>query len=56
MANVKTKGDKERLIDDLRRKGQGFTADRVAHLSDVGFEIFKRDLLARYAADGRFDD
>jgi hypothetical protein len=53
MSEVKTT-DQGKLVEDLRRNGQSFTADRVEALSKIAFEIFKRDLLARYAADGRF--
>lgn len=42
------------LAEDLRRNGQTYTAGRVEALSDIGFQRFKRDLLCRYAADGKF--
>lgn len=46
--------EQAQLVADLRRNGQSFTADRVEALSAVGFQIFKRDLLCRHAADGKF--
>ena len=46
--------EQQQLAADLRRNGQSHTAERVEALSDIGFQIFKRDLLRRYAADGAF--
>lgn len=47
--------DQSDLIDDLKRRGQSGTASRVKALSPIAFEQFKRDLLMRFAADGRFE-
>jgi hypothetical protein len=46
--------DQQRLVADLRRNQQGFTADRVAALGEASFENFKRDILRRFAAEGIF--
>jgi ectoine hydroxylase-related dioxygenase (phytanoyl-CoA dioxygenase family) len=46
--------EQAKVVERLRRNGRGFTADRVAALSGVHFEDWARDLLTRFAADGRF--
>jgi hypothetical protein len=54
MKETMMRPDQKTLVDDLRRKHQGHTADRVQALNEFAFERFKRDLLRRHAADGVF--
>jgi hypothetical protein len=48
--------DQSDVIADLCRKGQTGKAMRIRRLSSVAFEMFKRDLLVRFAAEGRFSE